>query len=499
MWVSAWLARGTASAWPRFEDDAYYYLVIARNVAAGRGFTVDGISLTNGFQPLWMWLLVPVAWLCSGDTHVLLGLAQVFVVLLTCVSGGLLFDLLRTTCGFRPACFGTAVLLVPPFLNVLVSGMEAALVLLVFLLLVRELFAGGALERPEPRLRDLRAGVWLGLLLLARLDAVFVAVALAGNALLLGLLAGPASLVARISRTARKSAVLFGPAVLMLVPYLLWNFERFGHLVPISGSLKTSFSNPEFVRANVGLPWLALLTLGAAGAGLALARPSERRLGRLLVPLVAGLSLQALHAMWFMRWAVFAWHYVLFMPVGAVAAGVIARRLQDLLPEIALRAGLGLVAWVLIVSQYASISRLHLAFTGATREAGEWAAKTLPKDALFAMKDSGAFSYFSERGVVNLDGVVSSFQFQETLCRGELQQYLDRHHVAYLVQHSVQGLNEGFYDRFVLRYPCHFEGGHTSDLVVRRDQEVYRGSRYRDYLEHEDHLVIWKIAPDETP
>jgi hypothetical protein len=493
------MTRGSASAWPRFEDDAYYYLAIARNVAFGRGFTVDGISLTNGFQPLWMWLLVPVAWLCSGDTHVLLAIAQLLVVVLFCVTGGLLFALLRTTCGFRPALLGIAVLLVPPFSNVLVSGMESGIAVLVFVLLVRELLASGALERPEPRLRDLRVGVWVGLLLLARLDAIFVAAGLVGSVLLLGLLRGPGSLRARAWRTTRKGLALFGPAVLAVAPYLAWNVVRFGHLMPISGALKTTHSHLDFVRENVGILWLALLALGTAGAAVALSRPAERRLGRVLAPIAAGLVLQALHAMAFMRWAVFAWHYALFIPVGAIGAGLIARRLEEALPEALVRAGLGTVAFLLIVTQSVANARLHLAFTGATREAGEWVASSLPPDALLAMKDSGAFSYFSERGVVNLDGVVNSFEFQETLCRGELWQYLARHHVGYVVQHAVPGLNEGFYDRFLLRFPCHFEGGHASDLMVRRDQEVYRGRRYRDYHEHEDHLVIWKIAPDGDP
>jgi hypothetical protein len=52
--AAGWWTRGWVSAWPRFADDAYYYLVIAGNAAAGHGFTMDRISPTNGFQPLWM-------------------------------------------------------------------------------------------------------------------------------------------------------------------------------------------------------------------------------------------------------------------------------------------------------------------------------------------------------------------------------------------------------------------------------------------------------------
>jgi len=42
------------------DDDAYYYFKIAQNVSEGHGSTFDQTTRTNGYHPLWMWLLVPV-------------------------------------------------------------------------------------------------------------------------------------------------------------------------------------------------------------------------------------------------------------------------------------------------------------------------------------------------------------------------------------------------------------------------------------------------------
>ncbi|RME22092.1 MAG: hypothetical protein D6798_16635, partial [Deltaproteobacteria bacterium] len=39
-------------------DDSFYYLEIARNIAAGRGSTFDGLQPTNGYHPLWMAICV---------------------------------------------------------------------------------------------------------------------------------------------------------------------------------------------------------------------------------------------------------------------------------------------------------------------------------------------------------------------------------------------------------------------------------------------------------
>ncbi len=40
------------------DDDAYYYTVIARNIAQSGLSTFDGQTLTNGYHPLWLGLLV---------------------------------------------------------------------------------------------------------------------------------------------------------------------------------------------------------------------------------------------------------------------------------------------------------------------------------------------------------------------------------------------------------------------------------------------------------
>src|SRR6188474_2715798 len=44
-------------------DDGYYVLAIARRIALGQGVTYDGATLTNGFQPLWVFLCAPLFWL----------------------------------------------------------------------------------------------------------------------------------------------------------------------------------------------------------------------------------------------------------------------------------------------------------------------------------------------------------------------------------------------------------------------------------------------------
>ena len=492
LWLAGWGTQGSASAWPRFEDDAYYYLVIARNVASGHGFTADGISATNGFQPLWLWLLIPIAWLTSGDTTLLLAATQLLVVLTFCVSGGALCALLRARLGLLPALLGMAVLVFPRFLNVLVSGMESGVAVLVLVALIGELLAGPALASADPTRRDRRAGALFGLLFLARLDSVFIAAACAAYVALAGLARRDAPFAVRLARSVRKELSIFWPLVALAAPYLAWNLASFGHLVPISGALKTSHSQLGFMPGNLNAAWAALLALAAVAAVVARRRPS----GRVLAVLAGGLALQALHAIVFMRWAVLVWHFALLIPAAALAVAVLARGAQERGSTVPLRSALAGVALLLAAGLALSISRLQLTFTGAGREAGRWVAKSLPADAVLGMKDSGAFSYFSERRVMNLDGVVNSFEFEETLCRGELAEFLARHGVTYIAQHAVPPeVRAATYESYTQPYPCHFDGGRDSRLELRRDREVFRGSPYQSYGLGEQQLIVWRIGP----
>ncbi len=57
-----------------FTDDTYDYLVVARHVAAGNGFTFDRLHATNGYQPLWLFLPVPLYVVLPGEFPSLRGL-----------------------------------------------------------------------------------------------------------------------------------------------------------------------------------------------------------------------------------------------------------------------------------------------------------------------------------------------------------------------------------------------------------------------------------------
>jgi len=50
-----------------FSEDGYYSLAVARSMAAGHGMTIDGVTRTNGIQPLLTIIQAGLFWLARGN------------------------------------------------------------------------------------------------------------------------------------------------------------------------------------------------------------------------------------------------------------------------------------------------------------------------------------------------------------------------------------------------------------------------------------------------
>jgi hypothetical protein len=324
---------------------------------------------------------------------------------------------------------------------------------------------------------------------------VWFAFALALSAM--GLARGAGGLGQRLARTAAKGLAVFWPALLLVLPYLAWNALAFGNPMPISGVVKTSFPVAGWSPEHLRVEYVGLLVLALAGTALEV-RAGRRadELVRVLGALAAGLALHALYTVVYMRWAIFAWHFATFIPAGALGAALLARAVAARLSVSAVRVLLALVLAFQMLGQTLSISRLSRSFTVASREAGLWVAQELPPEAVLGMKDSGAFSYFAQRRVMNLDGVANGFEYQRALCAGELERFLRERGVEYVAQHSVPPhVRIGGYEVFTQVYPCHLPGGRDGRLELRRDLEVYRGRPYANEAGRLDQLFIWRLAP----
>ena len=105
------------------EDDAFYYFQIARNLAEGKFSTFDGcITRTNGYHPLWLFLITPFYWVFDKETA-LFGI-KAFEIML--VAGGVALVTAAARLARMPWYLMFAALPMLYQHRALIAGMEAA-------------------------------------------------------------------------------------------------------------------------------------------------------------------------------------------------------------------------------------------------------------------------------------------------------------------------------------------------------------------------------------
>lgn len=241
---------GAQSGFSFVAGDAFLYLTIARHSTLG-AFSFDGTTLTNGFHPLWQWLLTLI-WQGESPSHALRQTQAVALLSLGCVVVGIvsaslaILQLTKSRLLALATVPGVFYLLVGSLLRCHpawsdVSGMECGLSVLLggllLLLLSLPLAAESVTLEGLVATRGLRSvycqmGLILPLVILARLDDVFLVPSLAATVLL-----------ARTSWKERIRAALWvsGPAATVLTLYLINNKLTVGTLLPVSGMTKAGF------------------------------------------------------------------------------------------------------------------------------------------------------------------------------------------------------------------------------------------------------------------
>ncbi|MCR9248614.1 MAG: hypothetical protein NXI31_26605 [bacterium] len=214
-------------------DDAFYFLQIARHMADGRGATFDGVHPTSGFQPLWQFVLAGVQWTLRLSPESLVRaaflLANGLLVLTAWQVAGLLRD--AGIDRVRASLIALALLIWAPCATSYFTLCEASLNGFAFVLTLRtagRVIAGQGTARAQYGL-----GLLLGVLFLARLDNFMLAATIA-LAIAIRQRRGGLPILLRIAAT--------------LAPigcgYAVANLLAFGHVMPISGAIKSQWSGP---------------------------------------------------------------------------------------------------------------------------------------------------------------------------------------------------------------------------------------------------------------
>jgi hypothetical protein len=258
--VLAYARYGPSAPFKFFASDAFYYLNIARRSQGLPFFTYDGEHPTNGFHPLWQWSLAGLFRLAPSPaaTDGQLLLTYAVCGALAAVGVGLIAVSASRLTGSRPLAL---LLTVPGAFELALSrsmtstidgteaapyfvanGMESSLSLFLFGGFVWMLMRWPRLET-WPLSRYVLVSAWLSLVMLSRLDDVFLLVAFTSAALLATRGRQPASKV--------LAAVGAVPS-LTLGAYLAYNYRTTHLLLPVSGSMKRDLGAfPSNLRSAV--------------------------------------------------------------------------------------------------------------------------------------------------------------------------------------------------------------------------------------------------------
>jgi hypothetical protein len=475
---------------PGFEDDAYYYLVIAKHVVRGQGFTFDGFHSTNGFHPLWMAIAIAavrivgpgsplasqaVAYAAAAMAPLLLGVA-------ICVR----WTENRYAEGDPRAFAFLGVLLALALYRTSITcmtGVESGLLVL-FLIFIVESYLYD---------RWKRLIVLLPLAFLTRLDAP--------------LWLGPLILHAAIrTGTWRRRGALVLPLVAVMTGLATFYALTSGAPLPIHAALTSTFPTPtprwylvtdplaHGPRSLVTVNLCSLLVTSGAGVLIWLrARRAGRGEGATWIGvLLASAIVSLLLLLFFRRWGKppSAWHFcptVVFLSLALfpLVLSPLERRghrLRDLAAIVAAVLGFGVACRNLVrcvTDDSSLIRRTFLALRAATPLPGRLAAT-----------DCGYTAFWLDRDIVNLDGLTNDREYQRSLRDGRLDEYLDHAGVAYVYSvagppiggepmYTVIGANQGAlsatgdytFSYFVYSY---LYEKYSNTLTFHRDDEALR-------------------------
>ena len=449
-------------------DDAYYYLRTVANLARGHGATFDQVNTTNGFHPLWLLLVAGLSLIVGEDpAHLMRWMLTVQALLV--IAGLILLSTSFPRAGGWIVALGS--LLVATFYGsrALVSGMESGLQ---FAVLAAGL-AFSSLDR-EKRASTTGAavvrGVLGGLATLARVEAVVFGLVLVTLPLL-----WPAGCAAADRRQRVRGAVLgLAAMAACLAPYVAWSWLEIGHLTPVSGAIKASYGVPLWVRYGAGVSVAAAAVFAAAPlvVWFRLRRgvsPEALWLLRTMAPLVAYLAFLVAYNL-FARASLMLdslWYLVPHLVLAIVVGGVLLQALAaKRWGRWLTRAAVGVLS-VAVLASWARVGfhpdRVEIRL--AARRSGEWIAATLPEDALGAGWDIGIVAAHSRRRVMNLEGLINSWDFKDRyLDKGRVGLYVDEiHRVDFIAQRVfLEGLSSSgssisgvdFSDWWVARSEC---------------------------------------------
>ena len=496
-------------------DDSFYYFQIAYNLAQGKFSTFDGITQTNGYHPLWLLLITPFYWLFDKETA-LFGI-KAFEIMLVAGGAALIATAAWLSRLAWPLLFAALPMLYYNHARLL-FGLEAAAAMFTLSLFILAVCV---------YMRDPQRWKWHLAALAFALPWVrieYIAISFAVTAALCAIeWSRPERCSLRLSELAniRHAYIPLIGAIAGILAYFAYNRLAFGGMLPVSAAIRQAWSQArvaqeggydfmqsfrETLRHNVFDNEL-LLALEICAYLLIVwrlaLRSNERRDWLLLAFLVGMFGLAAGHIAKFAQIVLImpyygskVWYFVpaylitaLIIPVRLYVAIYLIRRFVSPRWRIAANA---LSAAVVVIGAALLLARADFAapfrWVDQVSESSrlDWGVasymgaqvmdRALPEGSVIGSWDAGVIGYFSRFPVVNLDGLVNSYD------------YFHARPIQLKEDQPKETID--FYRRYGI---THFANGRRHDQTP--NNVIFEGASFgwSDDVEH--HFTLWTYAP----
>jgi hypothetical protein len=491
-----------------FEDDAYYYFKIAKNVVEHNSFTFDGRTLANGFHPLWMSVVLPLSY-AIRDPFIFL---RVLGILSSLAIGAITYiGFKHIQNRFSLTSYAIAAIMLLACIIVFgTTGMETTILIplvITSLLLLIRISPWKTFPADHNSNKDwFVLGAVLSFVQLARLDAILF------NITVLAFI----TLLDRSSRKWKHLVIVSVPIFVSGATYLIVNYFAFQHFMPTSGlakSMKVGLINDLFIRqmldlTNPGTLWNIYLSMVFVAfwymAHFIITQQYKRRNSALYddhhyIALIvsAFFLLYTGYQLFGTSWVLWRWYGY---PIYLMSIFVVPLVVEKMLIRLGVRPNLKIPVYVinniirtLILTLMAILGirygywreHVNILFAYQNYLIANELNQRFPEPVIFAMGDrAGSFAYFFNGEVVQLEGLVGDYSIIQAIKNNTLMNYMTKSGVQYIMSQVAPPAN---YIQWTLLTPLpqHTSGPNAEIRLCKKSEVLHRVTEF-------DPIYIWK-------
>jgi len=418
-------------------DDSFFYLKTAYNFSIGEGSTFDLVNETNGYHPLWFIVLLIYFLVLNLFTTFSPELYYRFVIFLDyAICTSILFLIYKICKLIYPLFAFRFVILFSTLFLIFVFTRDFGLETHIICLLITIYLLLKSIELTSNKNLIIYKSFLLAMLFLARIDFLFSLIPLI-------IISDFLTTSSPIRKKFLGTSILFVTAIAIF--YFISNYIFFGNFLNISGAIKSSFPESLFLKNISDLTLPGYLTNQFAKIIFSLIvilifvilvlsnkfKNKFNKLDKLLFGICIGAVSFLLFNLVFNKHSLKEW-YVAFP---AFVSSILLVRILVLFPRYFY---LSLIIFFAAFIFYFYLTRIENSkWDNVYDYAIELKKNTSVDERIFQIDICGIVGYFSERKVINGDGLINSFEYQKYLKSNNLGEYFKNKNITYYSTHST--------------------------------------------------------------